>query len=223
MVENQILENQPTCQTVRLHVHQIEWPDVLNKSFNKDILQWLMMDSLSVSTLGVAAKSRIHVMKKPKARKEIYWVIGGYVSYLQLLAAGWREEGECVLDTDADQANVLRYFSDDLHITLYPVTGGPVPTAAKAALLISLSESAAEHKHPLGVQAPYNMLINRHHALLKELVGFDSKAYSQAKKDGIPHSVLDSIVDILKLNKSKKISDKKAANSELLTSDDENK
>ena len=201
MTNKDLKESYKTDQFVCVNLHQIDLPDIFCDYFSQEVLSWLVMDSLSTFTLEIAAKKRIHVIAKPRSKNKIFLVVGGFLYYYQLLASHWEKEIECIIDWDASPKDVGQYFLRDIHLTIFSVKGGAISAAAKAALLVELSEFSRENGFPLGVQAPFGLIQMANQAALKELVGFDARGYKQASKKGLPPQMTDKIESILRLSR----------------------
>jgi len=202
---------------VKVEIHQLEWPKVLSSCIPLEVLKWIVFEDFSEASMKVAASRRIHVIAKPRTRKEEYWVVGGFIYYLHLLTKGWDKQIECVFEEGGDHKKIQDYFLNDINLSIFATKGGSVANALRAALLIPLSGCDNSVRTTQRISAPNSLLKKRDRAILKELAGFDNRAYTQSSKEGVPKEVLEFISEILKLNKSKKPIGEQAGNSELLT------
>ena len=202
MNKNEVSEQ--TRAFVKVEMHQLGWVKELKDCVPLELLEWQLTEDFSPAILTAASRWRIHVIPKPRSKKDEYLVVGGFIYYLHLCASGWNQSIDCLIDPNIQQKDIMKCFLDDVQLSFLAIKGGVIPAAINAAILVSLSDCAANNNHHLGVQAPYRLLKKRDRVILNALTGFGVKSFHMASKDDVPESVLNVVSEILNLKKPEK-------------------
>jgi len=182
-------DQKPQNKIISLEMTQIEWPaEIIDPVISPGILNWLSSPNLSLQALEMCARDRISVTRRAKSKKERYWVTGGMQYYMCLLVAGWKQKVR-VVESDIKPKDIRRHVLGDIQLSLFCTRPGAVAAAAKAAILVAISERS---NNDLCLTAPNELLKKCNQALLKELSGYDSRAYGRAKTVA-PAAVLSTI------------------------------
>jgi len=195
-----------TKEIISITMDQLNWPSEIIEHLPMDILIWLLSDDLAPSATEVAAAARIHIIPKPRTKKNVYLVVGGVYSYLLLLKTGWSQKVECVLDHTIDFHDLPDFLYRDICYGGHIGKAGPLANAAKAAILIRLLELGEHAGSPSCFKLSSRHLSNGN-SLLKELVGFDPRSFKRADKKGMDPSIQSQIEGILKLKVDEDIGD----------------
>lgn len=192
-------------KVIRVDFDKLNWPDEINNQFPIEVAMWLISDDLTHAVAVTAASARVHVISKPRSKKEAYLVTGGFIPYLVLMKFGWASKVECVLDDSISHDDLPRLFYNDVCNYLFSLKAGPVATAAKAAIFIKLLELGENAGAPSCFRLSFRHLNSRN--LLKELVGFDPRSLKRAKVDKIEDEIVSQIEAILQMKASSRCSD----------------
>jgi len=185
---------------VAVTLDQLMWPFEVNELFPVEIINWLVSDDLSDAVLDIAANMRIHIIPKPRTKKTIYLVVGGFIPFLLLNKAQWNGPIRCVLDESIAPNDLLKHFYLDVSLGVFPLKAGPVGTAAKAAVFVKLLELGERNSAPSCFKLMARHLSNGK-TLLNQLVGFDPRSYRRSDKTGVDTDLLSQIEEILQIRK----------------------
>ena len=195
-------QKQSDKKIIEVELQKLEWPKDIKAKFPVDIFFWLIGDDLSPAAIEAVAKdARVHVIPKPRARKEAYLVVGGFLYYCLLLKAGWEENIECILDHSIGSGDLGKLVYKDVCLDFYCCKGGPLATAAKAAILTELILMGEKVRTPsfFNISSRYFTSGNN---IMKELVGFDSRSFRQANKKWMDKTIQSKIEAILHISSS---------------------
>jgi len=197
-------DNNQTKKVISVDIAKLSWPKEIDKCFPVELIQWLISEGLSPAVIEAAAKTaRIRVTHKPRTKKEAYLVVGGICDFVLLVNAGWSEKVDCILDHSVKAHDVQRLLYMDVCNDLFRCKSGAVANTAKAVVLIELMKLRDQTGTP-----SYFNLVGRHlkgNNLLKQIAGYDSRAYQRADKKGMNQKLraeIEAILDISSGNTS---------------------
>jgi len=193
-------------EIISVTMDKLSLPSEMIEHLPMDILTWLLSDDLAPAAIETAAAARIHIIPKPRTKKNVYWVVGGVYSYLLLLKVGWSQKVECVLDHTIDFHDLPDFLYRDICYGGHIRKAGPLANAAKAAILIRLLELGEHAGSPSCFKLSSRHLSNGN-SLLKELVGFDPRSFKRADKKGMAPNIKSQIESILGLKPPEAIMD----------------
>lgn len=185
-------------EIISLKLSQLHWPSECNDKLPLNLLCWLISPDLSGAAAAHAARRYIHVVAKPRTKKDDFVVIGGVMPYFILLNSAWSGDIQCILVSDCLPKDFERRICNDLSISLFGLKGGALAIAAKAALFVRLLELGE------AINAPSSFKLSARHfgngkGLLKEIIGFDFRSYKRADKTGMAPEIIEQIESILGL------------------------
>ncbi len=183
---------------VKLKFQQLDLPtDILQEPVLR-LLQFIATDLFSNRFLHGAAKDcLIHVVRRPRTKKEIYLVVRGLLLYMILAKNGWADEIRCVLHCEEPNYNSMIF--QDLAFSLCGIASDYNANAAKAAIL---------RVKPIGGQILRNLELSEDFVgsganTEKKLIGFSRGAYVRSKKNQPPAEIKEIIDNHLNIKKKK--------------------
>jgi len=191
-------------EIVEIPFENLVLPECLKDNNFSDLLSFILSENLSATVMSMFSKARIHAVgKTPGAKNGKYVVVGGLLFYLILLRSGWRAPIFIVVDHGLEKADQRKNVMSDIML-LFSLKRDPVVSGALATLLLIILEIEERDKFPAGLSLKRRNIFMSRKALLKEITGYDPRAFNRSQKTNIPNPLLDLIYSILGSEPKKK-------------------
>jgi len=197
-----VKESTDESSSIELELSQIVWPEELAEVVPIELVEWLLVDNLSTVALSAAANRGVHVERRGRG----FSLIGGFVPFLLLQQAGWKDKIRCSVEHRVASDLLQSHFQDELYLTVFAIKRGAISNGVMAALFKSLLSYGSATKRPSGI------CINSEHLhsganVMKAVAGYDQRAFTRANREEVSGEVLQLVSNILGLSSTKPAND----------------